>query len=309
MKRKLEYAFTITEDITDDVDTNENEREDSDEEDEEINSDEEDEKLINSIIEGTNNNFAARINGSNSSSNNNNNNNNSNNNNNNNNEKNRELSMLLKRQKLDLSTIEIKEPKFVKPFDYDQMREEQCSRGVIFVQKPMGRDLINRFGTTDAIRKFFAEFGTVLRVAPEYEFRNKKRHLAGFFVEYESKSIAENVALSVNGAPISRRDSRILSVRYVPDFNWASIGENEEKKKMYQKMMRLEAEKELRTIKRYKRNIKMAEKEGDNKAAILKKNGKLKFKQHRFEKYNVDKNHHLNFLPIFNTGTDNNSSG
>jgi hypothetical protein len=228
MKRKLEYAFIITEDITDDVDINENEREDGDEEDEEINSDVEDEKLINSIIEGTNNKFAARINGSNSSSNNDNN----NDNNNNNNEKNRELLMLLKRQKLDLSTIEIKEPKFVKPFDYDQMREEQCSRGVIFVQKPMGRDLINRFGTTDAIRKFFAEFGTVLRVAPEYEFRNKKRHLAGFFVEYESKSIAENVALSVNGAPISRRDSRTLSVRYVPDFNWASIGENEEKKKM-----------------------------------------------------------------------------
>ena len=285
------YAFTITEDISDDVvdarvehDTKKSSGgDDEDDDDDENNNgdddDQEEEAWFDRIVSNAPGAASAVTttveNGDDASS-----------------------SLLINRNKIDLSKMEIKEPKFVRPFDYEQLRMEQASRGVIFVQKPFGMDLINRFSSPEAIRRFFIEFGSITRVAPEYEFRNRKKHLVGFYVEYEDKNTAKRVALSVNGAPISRRDSRTLSVKYVPKFDWASIGEHEERKKLYQKMLRLEAEKELRLVKGYKRNVKMAERQKDNPEQQFKKTN-FKFKQHRFDKYTMDKNHHLNFLPIF----------
>jgi hypothetical protein len=201
-----------------------------------------------------------------------------------------------KRQKLDLS--DMKEPVIVKPFDYEQLREEQAHRGVIFLQRPQAVDLQKKFGSKFGLNRFFSSFGTVTRVAPEFEYRHSRRNLIGFYIEFDEKEIAKRVALTLNGAPISRTDSRTLSVKYISKFNWSAIGENEERKKMMTKMLQMEAEKELRIVKSYKRNAKMPEKNRQKLKSVT-------YKQNKFHKYKHDKSHHLNFFPIFK---DQNSS-
>ncbi|KAL0479533.1 hypothetical protein AKO1_007735 [Acrasis kona] len=206
----------------------------------------------------------------------------------------------------DEESTELKPAKAFKPLDYNKMRSEQNLKGVIFVTKPLDVGLIERFSNEKAMQRFLQEYGEISRVKASYEVRNRRRYLSGFYVEFEKKSIAKRVALSLNGNPLSRHDSRTMNVKYIPDFNWNSIGELEERSKMITKMRRVEAEKELRNVQKFKKQTKWSnainERKNNNKTDDNKKYPKLEkvsFTQKKFKRYNKDQNAHMNFLNIF----------
>jgi hypothetical protein len=90
-----------------------------------------------------------------------------------------------------------------------------------------------------------------------------------------------------------------MNVKYIPNFNWNSIGEEIERKKMYTKLLRTEAEKELRAVRTYKKQSKMSDslKTKPQDEQTVQKS--FQFNQKKFTKYNKDQNIHLNFLNIF----------
>lgn len=116
--------------------------------------------------------------------------------------------------------------KFVKPFDYGELRSKEKRRGVIFLQKPdFNRTEDTKFQNQSAVRAFFSEFGTVTRVQSCVEGSRIKR-VTGYHVEYDDKNIAKRVALTLNGNSISAKDSRVLTIKYVPHFTWAEHSES-----------------------------------------------------------------------------------
>jgi hypothetical protein len=193
---------------------------------------------------------------------------------------------------------EYKPAKFVQPLDYSKLKDEQDQHGVIFVEKPLNVDLVERFKNEKAIERYLSEFGTITRVKAAFEVRKRKRYLTGYYVEFEKKSVAKRVALTLNGAPISRHDSRTMNVKYIVNFNWNSIGEEQERRKMYKKLLRAEAEKELRAVRTYKKQTKWSDSIREKKVTV-QPDKSFRFNQKKFTKYNKEQNIHLNFLNIF----------
>jgi hypothetical protein len=76
----------------------------------------------------------------------------------------------------------------------------------------------------------------------------------GFYVEYDDKETAKRVASMLNNTPISSKNSVLLVVKFVPGFQWSQQSNTDERVQMYKKLLRAEAEKEMRAIKAYKRN-------------------------------------------------------
>jgi hypothetical protein len=110
----------------------------------------------------------------------------------------------LKILQTDAAPVENKPAKFIKPLDYQQLKQEQDQHGVIFVEKPMNVDLIERFKNEKALQRYLQEFGAITRVKAAFEVRKRKRYLTGFYVEFDKKSVAKRVALTLNGAPICK---------------------------------------------------------------------------------------------------------
>lgn len=117
-------------------------------------------------------------------------------------------------------------PKFVKPFDYNSLRKKEKRRGVVFLQKPdYNKTEDTKFKNQSAVRAFFSEFGVVTRVQTCVEGSRIKR-VTGYYIEFDDKNIAKRVALTLNGNAISTKDSRVLMVKYMPNFTWAEHSES-----------------------------------------------------------------------------------
>jgi len=117
--------------------------------------------------------------------------------------------------------------KFVKPFDYAALRAKQRSRGVIYVQKPfIINQMDHRFSNENNVRQYFSDYGTqITRIQPALE-GNNHNILTGWYIEFDRRSLAKRIALTMNGSPISPNDSRTLSVKYMPNFKWSEYVES-----------------------------------------------------------------------------------
>lgn len=193
----------------------------------------------------------------------------------------------------------IGEPVFVKPFDYSKMRTLNHEKGTIFVRKPP-----YRYCNEEYLRNYFSSFGKVIRLQAAYEDRriarqmslstvgsNKRRRgskssrkhinldgLSGYYIEFQEKSIAKRVALSVDMREIDhQRDTRPLQVRYLPNFSWGELEEEDGRAKLAKRLLLAEAQKELRELKQYQRNAewsKKLKKDPEKAKKYYEKNGK-----------------------------------
>jgi len=192
----------------------------------------------------------------------------------------------------------IGEPVFVKPFDYSKMRALNHEKGTIFVRKPP-----YRYCNEEYLRNYFSSFGKVIRLQAAYEDRrgarqmpsstvgNKRRRvsksskkhmkldgLSGYYIEFQEKDIAKRVALSVDMREIDhQRDTRPLQVRYLPNFNWGELEEEDGRAKLAKRLLLAEAQKELRELKQYQRNVewsKSLKKDPEKAKKYFEKNGK-----------------------------------
>jgi RNA recognition motif-containing protein len=134
----------------------------------------------------------------------------------------------------------------VKPLDYSKLRAEKQMKGVIFLSKPP-KDYCSK----EKLINFLSPYGGITRIQEDYKVRGKKKYLNGFYIEFEKKSIAKRVALTLNMTNINSRDSRVLQFKYVPNFDWTELEEEDALEKMKKKLLIAEAEKELREVKLY----------------------------------------------------------
>lgn len=187
--------------------------------------------------------------------------------------------------------------KFVKPLDYSKLKKVQQQKGVVYVSKPFGSKLQNE----KEIQAYFDRIAKVLRIQTVREGKSgipdDKKPVRGFYLEFESKEIAQEVVSQINGTKISQQNSNMIYCKYIPNFSWTQEVTKEDKLQMYKKLLRAEAEKELRQIRMYKQNAQLSEQIRSNK--IEKPKRKMKIQQKKAMKKDYDIDTHINLLPIF----------
>ncbi|KAF0984680.1 hypothetical protein FDP41_000579 [Naegleria fowleri] len=194
--------------------------------------------------------------------------------------------------------VKIGEVKVAKPIDYEQLKQSEQTKGVIYISTDFGKNPIPpTLKDEKALRKMLAEFGTVARVESKYERRGLRHVRVGFYVEFEDKNIAKRVALTLNGSTVSRSDSRMYSVKFLPHFEWSEVGEEEELQKMKRKLLKVEAQTELRAIKEFKKNKKWSESIKNDKAP--KPNSNFRFNQKAVIRHDNSTTSHIDTLKIF----------
>jgi hypothetical protein len=117
-----------------------------------------------------------------------------------------------------IESIQEGKPKTFKPLQYDKLKEKNSQKGIIFVAKPP-----NKYNSTDQILKYFSQFGIVTRVHQHNEVKFNKKYVTGYYVEFEKKSIAKRVALTINMTQMEKSLSHILMIRYEKNFNWNDL--------------------------------------------------------------------------------------
>lgn len=183
--------------------------------------------------------------------------------------------------------------RIVKPFSYDIMKQKQKAMGVIYVEKPPAKELQNK----KALRTHLETYGIVTRIETDIILKGKKKIICGYYVEFSSKDVAMRVAETLNGAPISRKDSRFLIIRFLDKFNWNQIQDENTKRQMLRKLMRSQATNELRAIQTYEKRKKLSS--ALKKQNKLDKNKKFIFAQKKFKDYvSKESNLHIDFMPI-----------
>jgi len=193
--------------------------------------------------------------------------------------------------------------KVAKPFDYEQLKKQEQTKGVIYLMADYGKNQMPPvFKDERNVKRMLSEFGTVTRIEGKFERRAMKNVKVGYYAEFDDKNIAKRVALTLNGSPISRSDSRFYSVKFMPNFDWSEVGEDEELKKMKKKLLRAEAQKELKAIKEFKKNKKWSESIKKNKAPKPASN--FRFNQKGFIRYEHSDTSHIDTLNIFSKNDD-----
>ncbi len=187
--------------------------------------------------------------------------------------------------------------KFVKPLDYAKLKQSQHQKGVIYVSKPFGSKLQNE----KEVKGYFERIAKVLRVQTVRDGKSgvpdDKKPVRGFYLEFESKDIAQEVVTQTNATRISQNNTNMLYCKYVPNFSWTQEVTKGDKMQMYKKLLRAEAEKELRQIRMYKQNAQLSEQIKTNKIEKPKK--KMRIQQKKAMKKDYDVDTHINLLPIF----------
>ncbi|KAL9647424.1 hypothetical protein ABK040_006787 [Willaertia magna] len=197
-----------------------------------------------------------------------------------------------------LETIKPGKPKYVKPFDYNVLREQEAKKGVIFVSAKYARGHVPHFMKTEGgMKRTFGDFGTITRLEAKYERKNNFKQLVGYYIEFEDKNIAKRVAASLNGNQITRHDSRMYNIQYLPHFDWNETGGEDAIKQMKIKFLKAQYNNELKAIKEFKNNKKWSEKVKENKAPAPVKN--MRFDQKRL-RYQDNDTAHIEMLKIFN---------
>lgn len=121
--------------------------------------------------------------------------------------------------------------------------------------------------------------------------------MLGYYIEFERKSVAKRVALTLNLQPIKNNDSRLLQIKYIANFEWTEIEEEEDRKKLRKNLLLAEAEKELRELKMYENYKKWSDKIKKTKKTPESLKG-FHFPQKKFKSYERSDDVHLRFLPV-----------
>lgn len=123
-------------------------------------------------------------------------------------------------EEIPLEDVSEGKPKFVKPLDYKLLKEKTNETGVIFLTQPPAE-----WQNEDRLVEFFEEYGKINRIKPSYQTKGKKKYLLGYYIEFQRKSVAKRVALTLNMQPIDNRDTRVLQIKYVQNFEWTELEE------------------------------------------------------------------------------------
>lgn len=180
-----------------------------------------------------------------------------------------------------------------KPFDYEKLRIIEQRKGIVFLQNPN----INSLCTERQIKQYFSRYGKVLRVEKKIFIKeNQEEDIIGYYIEFPRKRTAERVVDMVNNKPFSRKYKKNLTLRMEENFNWADLYDGEDKKKIMEKYLKVEVQKELRRIREYKNNAKLSKR-------IKKNKNKLNTKRFHHQQKKVRSlsqgTKHLNSLKIF----------
>ncbi|EFC50331.1 predicted protein [Naegleria gruberi] len=188
--------------------------------------------------------------------------------------------------------------KISKPFDYEALKQSEQSRGVVYISTDFPKNQCPPTLKDDrSLKRMLSEFGEVSRVESKYEKRGLKKFRIGYFAEFADKNTAKKVAITLNGSPVSRSDSRVYNVKFMPNFEWSEVGEDEELQKMKRKLLKAEVQKELKTIKEFKKNKKWSESIKQNKTSQPQSN--FRFNQKGFIRHEHTDTTHIDTLNIF----------
>jgi hypothetical protein len=187
-------------------------------------------------------------------------------------------------------------PKWKAPLDYAKLKEKKEQKGVCFLSQPP-----SDWQNEHRLEEYFEEYGKVGRIKPSYQVKGKKKYLLGYYIEFERKSVAKRIALTLNMQPISTSDSRLFQIKFVPSFEFSELEESDARDKLKKKLLIAEARKELRQVEMYQGYAKWSQR-------VKRKSGKgesftpikdIHIPQRSFKRYERDDDTHLNFLPIF----------
>eukprot|EP01080_Neovahlkampfia_damariscottae_P000458 gene458-6869_t len=201
-----------------------------------------------------------------------------------------------KEEEIPLEEIPIGKPKYVKPLDYQKLKLKKKLKGVVFLSRPP-KEYCNK----DKLISYLEPYGTVTRIKEDYRVKANRKTLNGYYIEFEKKSIAKRVALSLNMHKINFRDSRMLQFKYMPNFDFTELEEDDALDKLKKKLLIAEAEKELRQVKQYSDYKHWSDrvKSGETAAPAHQ----LKFNQQKMKRER-DTDYHLHFLPESNQKVD-----
>ena len=163
-------------------------------------------------------------------------------------------------------------------------------KGVVFLAKPP-KEYCNK----DKIISYLEPYGKVTRIREDFRVTGNRKIMNGFYIEFEKKSIAKRVALSLNMHKISFRDSRVLQFKYMPNFDFTELEEDDALDKLKKKLLIAEAEKELRQVKQYSDYKHWSDRVKTGKTPAP--NHEFKFNQQKMKRER-DTDYHLHFLPV-----------